>query len=526
MMTITRIAAAMLFMAAGAWLIGEAHAADPGSLAKSATGLSPSCFEKRQALIKSRPGGCDDVPCTTSLAEARKKATLSGNPVGWRTDGTGSYPKAQPPLEWSPAKNVAWRTAMPGYGVSHPVPLGLRVFICSEPCILLCVHRDNGKILWQKNSSYDELEIPPDVRARLNVELEKAAILKKEQSAIQKKMDLLRRSLMKDLPSNDEIEKKRQRAGIEKKLQPFRKQIEELRNEGQKLTLAVRYTVPPIHGTAGYSAPTPVTNGRDIFVAFGNGLVACFDLEGNRKWLKLIEHSNAAYAHSSSPILVGDKLLIHFTDLVALDTKTGTEVWRINHPTSHGTSLVTRIGDVDVVLTPKGLMVRAQDGKVLAERLGSCGANSPILHDGVVYYVHGRANAIRLPESLVEPVKVETLWKANVKGGGYGFSSPVIHEGLLYTANDQGILTALEIATGKVVYEERLNHDGTTYPSLSVAGNRMFASSARGTTVVLEPGREFKVLGRNRLEPFRSSLVFDGRRVYCRTEKNLYCIGE
>ena len=451
---------------------------------------------------------------------------LSGEPVGWRTDGSGSYPKARPPLEWSTTQNVVWKTPMPGYGVSHPVPLGHRVFICSEPCILLCLHRDDGKILWQQNSSYDELEIAPDVRERLKVELEEAAQLAKKQSAVQKEMDLLRRSLEKDRTPKDEAEKKLQRDEIEKKLQPFRKQIEELRKESQMLTLAVRYTVPGIHGTAGYSAPTPVTNGKDVFVAFGNGLVACFDLDGNRKWLKLIEHSNAAYAHSGSPILVGDKLLIHFTDLVALDTKTGSEVWRLKRPTSHGTPLATRVGDVDVVLTPKGTMVRAEDGKVLAEGLGSCGANSPILHEGVVYYVHGRASATRLPASLDEPVKVQTLWKANVKGGGYGFSSPVIHEGLLYAANDQGILTALEIATGKVVYEERFHHDGTTYPSLSVAGNRLYASSDRGTTVVLQPGREFKVLGRNKLEPFRSSLVFEGKRVYARTEKHLYCIGE
>ena len=47
-------------------------------------------------------------------------------------------------------------------------------------------------------------------------------------------------------------------------------------------------------------------------------------------------------------------------------------------------------------------MVRAEDGKLLADKLGSCGANSPILHDGIVYYVHGTATAIRLPESVDE----------------------------------------------------------------------------------------------------------------------------
>src|SRR5262245_11914446 len=71
-------------------------------------------------------------------------------PIGWRTDGTGAYPKAQPPLEWSPTKNVVWSTPMPGYGVSHPVPLGRYVFICSEPATLLCINRDDGKIVWQK----------------------------------------------------------------------------------------------------------------------------------------------------------------------------------------------------------------------------------------------------------------------------------------------------------------------------------------------------------------------------------------
>ena len=441
----------------------------------------------------------------------------SAEPIGWRTDGTGCYPKAQPPLEWSATKNVVWRTPMPGYGVSHPVLLGHRVFTCAEPCTLLCLNRDDGKILWQKNSSYSELEIEPDVRQRLKVELAEMAVLNKKQSAVQREMDQLHRALI-----NGRVEK----TEIDKKLQPFRKQIDEFNKEKQKRTLAVRYTQPGTHPTAGYSAPTPVTNGKHVFVAFGNGLVACYDLDGNRKWLKLIEHSNAAYAHSGSPILVGDKLLIHFTDLVALDTKTGDESWRLKLATSHGTPLATRVGDVDVVLTPNGAMVRARDGKLLADRLGSCGANSPVLDDGVMYYVRGPANAIRLPKSVAEPVKVEVLWKGNVKGGGYWFSSPVVDKGMLYAANDQGILTVLEAATGKVVYEQRLNLGGTTYPSISLAGNRIYVSSDNGATVVLQPGREYKELARNKLEPFRSSLVFDGKRVYVRTEKHLYCIGE
>jgi outer membrane protein assembly factor BamB len=442
---------------------------------------------------------------------------LSGKGIGWRNDGSGTYPNAHPPLEWSVTKKVVWRTPMPGYGVSQPVPLGQRIFVCAEPCILLCLRRDSGKILWQKNCSYSELEIEPAVRARLKVERAEMAKLAQRQSAVQKEMELRRRTLVKDKAPQEEINKQ---------LEPFNKQINAIIRNQQKLTQAVRYTQPGTNSIAGYSAPTPVTDGKDVFVAFGNGLVACFDLDGHRRWLKLIEHSNAAYAHSGSPILVGNKMLIHFTDLVALDPKTGTESWRLKYPTSHGTPLSTRIGEIDVVLTPNGALVRANDGKLLADKLGSCGSNSPILHQGTVYYVHGPATAVRLPKSVSEPVRVQVLWKANVKGGGYWFSSPVVHEGLLYTASDQGILTVLDAATGKGVYEERLNLGGVTYPSISLAGNRLYVSGDSGVTVVLQPGREYKELARNRLEPFRSSLVFEGKRVYVRTSKHLYCIGE
>jgi hypothetical protein len=51
-------------------------------------------------------------------------------------------------------------------------------------------------------------------------------------------------------------------------------------------------------------------------------------------------------------------------------------------------------------------------------------------------------------------------------------------------------------------------------------------SSETGETVVLQAGREYKELARNKLEEFRSSLVFEGKRVYIRTAKHLYCIGE
>jgi hypothetical protein len=111
------------------------------------------------------------------------RPALAGEVIGWRTDGSGSYPKAQPPREWSPTKNVVWSTPMPGYGVSHPVLLDQRIFICSEPATLLCLNREDGKILWQETSSYSDLEIAPDVREQIKEEQAEMAVISRKESS-------------------------------------------------------------------------------------------------------------------------------------------------------------------------------------------------------------------------------------------------------------------------------------------------------------------------------------------------------
>lgn len=454
---------------------------------------------------------------TTLLAVVTPCLARGAGPIGWRGDGSGSYPGTTPPLKWSPDENVVWKTPMPGASNSLPVLIGHRIFICAEPGTLLCLHREDGRVLWQKTCSYDDLALEPEVRQRLEVELKEAERLATLQAEVSRESQALRRKLKEDPARKEEIEKK---------VHALKERGEALAAQRQKLTLAIRYTRPRTHGVAGYSTPTPVTDGKNVFVALGDGLVACFDLDGSRQWLKLIEHSTAPYAHGGSPVLVGDLLVIQFADLVALRQKDGSECWRVRRPPPHGTPLAASIGGRDILITPRGMVLRAEDGSVLAEGLGSCGANSPLVHDGKVYFVRNTVSAIRLPRASGSSLEVEKLWTARIKGSGYWFSSPVLHDGLLYATNDQGLLSVLEADTGKVVYEQRVGLEGTSYPSISMAGNRVYVSSDQGMTVVLQPGREYRELARNRLEPFRSSLVFEGKRVYIRTQKHLYCIGE
>ena len=80
---------------------------------------------------------------------------------------------------------------------------------------------------------------------------------------------------------------------------------------------------------------------------------------------------------------------------------------------------------------------------------------------------------------------------------------------------------------GKLL-QEPLNISGgknVVYSSLTLAGKYLYIGSVDGVTVVLEPGRAFQEVARNTIEGYRSSPVFDGDRMYVRTFRHLYCIG-
>jgi outer membrane protein assembly factor BamB len=443
--------------------------------------------------------------------------TLAQETVGWRTDGTGRYPKAEPPIHWGVDKNVVWKSKMPSFSVAMPVIVGDKVFTCSEPTTLICVNKADGKILWEKKSTRDEVPWTDADKEKLKGERELAAVWSKQQQALEKQINALNKLAQEDKEKAKELRKQ---------IDELRPQRDELDRKRKALPLLMRATEPYRDGTCGYSQCTPVSNGKQVFVMFGNGLVACYDFDGTRRWLTLMEHSDAAYGHGSSPTLIGDKLLLRYTDLVALNSKDGSEAWRVKLKGNalHGTAIHASVGGVDVAVTPTGQIVRVADGKIIADKLGQSGDNAPILHDGVAFFIGGGSTAVRLPSAI--DAKPESLWKGNLKGGDYWFASPIYHDGLIYAVNGNCNFSVVDAKTGKLVYGDRLDFGGRVYPSICLAGKHIYISSDNGTTIVLEPGREYKEIARNDLETFRSSPVFEGRRMYIRTQKHLWCIGE
>ncbi len=439
----------------------------------------------------------------------------SENAVGWRTDGTGKYPDTTPVIEWSPDKNVIWTTPMPGFSNSTPVIVDDRLFVCAEPSTLVCVNLPDGKILWQRTNNMEDLPEAAEV-PDMQQQHQRAAELRKQIGRAGAKLKQAKKDLQ-DSPDD---------AGLKTKVGEARKKLVALVKELQPYNQAW-YSLPAVHPVNGFTSATPVSDGESVYVVFGTGMVACYDLEGNRLWGRVVEKPTIGYGHSASPLIVGDKLLVHLLNLTAIDKATGETLWQTKSKAGWGTPAVTRIGDTDVVITTQGDIVAVEDGSVLAKSVSKLTFCAPVIENDVVYFIEHGGKAIRLPETVDEAgLALETLWTTQPRKDRY-YASPVIHEGLIYACTRAGFFSVIDAATGEVIYEQMLKlGKGTCYPSVTLAGGLLFISSDNGTTVVLKPGRTYQEVARNKLEQFRSSPVFIGDRLYIRGLKNLLCVAE
>lgn len=424
------------------------------------------------------------------------------NIVGWRTDGNGRYPNADPPTTWSQEENIVWKTELPGGGWGSPVVVGDRIFVTAEPAELLCVDARTGEVRWQRSHSHAELYGP-----------EKGEQIEEEYAALESRRNELRRQYgeLRKAEPKDEEKIKQQR----EKIDAVEQQIEEKK----------KIHAPPVkRGGAGNAAATPVCDGEHVWAAFGHGVASCHTLDGGRRWMEFVEGSNIGFGHASSPVLAGGNLIVHFHDLVALDAASGKPRWRKELPARHATPTPLRIGETVVLLAPSGTLLRASDGEVLADDLGSMSECSAVLHEGVIFAQGGKTRAWRIPENVGAEQFVDPLWEAD-SARGRRTPSPVYHDGLLYGVTTAGILDVTDAESGEKVYRRRLDLKNV-YSSVTSAGDYLFISDTRGTTIVLKPGREYDEIARNEIEGFGSSPVFIGARMYIRARKHLYCIAE
>ena len=283
---------------------------------------------------------------------------------------------------------------------------------------------------------------------------------------------------------------------------------------------------------SGNAAQTPVADGKHVFAVFGDSVVACYDFAGERKWIRAFGVAAPdAHGRSASPVLADGKLLVHLGDLAALDAQTGKTLWKAEDTLeSFGTSLVTSVGSERVVVTPAGEVVKLRDGEVLARGLSLVPFASPVVSEGVAYFIGADATAVKLPDKA-KAFAAEPTWLEYLDGDFY--ASPVVHDGLIHTVNDGAIYYVIDAKTGKILLEKELpirpaeGGDAIVYPSVSLAGGYLFIANDGGETVVLKPGKTYEQVAKNRLGSGAGGTpALAGKCIYLRSGKRVYCVAE
>ena len=176
-------------------------------------------------------------------------------------------------------------------------------------------------------------------------------------------------------------------------------------------------------------------------------------------------------------------------------------------------------------MTANGMLLRARDGGVIMERSGGLTYSTPILDGHAIYFAEHKGTAIKIPAKAIDSARPIVLWETEPHKDRY-YASALHHDGLIYTVTQKQMFSAIDAKTGQVVFSEKLKTGGgTTYASVTLAGEHLYVGSDNGTTLVVKPGKECTVLATNRLAACKSSPVFMGERMYVRTEQHLYCIG-
>jgi outer membrane protein assembly factor BamB len=118
------------------------------------------------------------------------------------------------------------------------------------------------------------------------------------------------------------------------------------------------------------STPTPTSNGNIVFYIDGMRLCACCDSQGGQKWIRIIEAAEEEVHFTSSPIFVGDKIIVSWGCLIALDANDGRTLWKAaDAKSSYTTPLIEGkfVYVIDIKARAMELPAKAEKGMVLEE---------------------------------------------------------------------------------------------------------------------------------------------------------------
>jgi outer membrane protein assembly factor BamB len=472
-----------------------------------------------------------------------------------------------PPVSYE-TKNIKWMTKVTGRSMSQPIVVGSKIFVGSGISDLLCIDKASGKLLWlQSSTPYDAMTA--DERAALPIKDKVEPLLEKLKTLNEEFVAAVNGAVSAQGLTSD------QEAAFDKKIKEKSDTERAVHTAFAKLD---RKKYPAMSDNeVSSSNGTPCSDGTYVYWVCGGGMkgpgayvIACFDLNGKRIWSTHAALGASEHGSHASPALADGKL-IYAVDklLLAYDVKTGNELWRASNKdwqnqTCGSSGLVTKIGAENVIVG-KRYLFRAADGVEIGPHRAeyTMTESTPIVENGMLYNPfsfrgwHAPVSfiSVKLPSSTAPGSKAETVWLPDgrdvsmlLRGPIFAIASPLYYNGIVYSIEMSGGLAAVDVEGKKSLYRRSLDgynrYNRFLYgvcASPTLGGKNIYVTDDAGYTHIIQPGPEFKELGKNILEnihfagvggnpchqeSFYTSPYFEGKCLYLRGEDYLYCIEE
>ncbi|MFT7633457.1 MAG: outer membrane protein assembly factor BamB [Mariniblastus sp.] len=407
----------------------------------------------------------------------------------WRGPiGTGESPTAKPPTRWSETENVRWKTRLPGMGHSTPVVWAQTVIITTA----IPFGQKFESIPDSAPGTHDNLPVSQEFKF-VAVGLDRANGKIKWQT-----------ELHTSIP-----------------------------HEGS-------------HVSGSLASASPIIDGTHVIVSFGTYGIYCLDLDGKLVWEKSLGKMNTKHGHGegASPALFGNTLIVNWDHegqsfIVALDKRTGNEIWRQprREVTSWSSPVIYTHNDVTQVIVAGSSAVRGYDlktGGILWECSGLSNniVATPIARDGIVFvgssYEIKSMFAIDLEGAVGDITGTENvIWKRSTRTPYV--PSPLLYRGsLFFLRHYQGVLSIVDAKTGEeTIGPFRLNGIRDLYASPVAADGKIYLTDRDGITLVISQPDLPRLLSANKLDDrFSASIAMAGSDLFLRGEKFLYCLSE
>lgn len=324
-------------------------------------------------------------------------------------------------------------------------------------------------------------------------------------------------------------------------------------------------------GRNNMASPSPVTDGKSVFVLFATGHMAAYDFSGKELWTRNLAQDYGTFAnmwiYGASPTLFRGRLYVLVLQrnpapqdyplarggkperesfLLCLDPATGKNLWRQIRPTdaveesqeAYTTPIPseTPAGPEIVVVGANFVTAHHPDTGAELWRCGGINPNrerfwrivpSPVVADGMIIVCGPKRDPVygikdggkgQVPESNI-------AWK--FKEAPSDCCTPLYYQGKVFVLDgDRQMLTCLDPRTGEKQWQGNLGLKEIFRSSPTGADGRIYCISESGTVVVLSAGSEFKILSTIPMgePPVRSSIAVSNGQLFIRTGKNLYCI--